>query len=71
MKLSKEMVDAMGGMHSPHYNRFKKFCFTAFTTLRKSANLLVNLIALMVDAGIPDIKFEPDKAVMKVRLSFF
>ena len=30
VKLSKEMVDAMGGTNSPHYTRFKKFSFTAF-----------------------------------------
>ena len=60
------MIDAMGGVTSPHYSRFKKLCFTAFTILRKNANLILNLIALMVDASIPDIKLEPDKAVMKV-----
>ncbi|KAF8896526.1 putative atypical/PIKK/PI3K protein kinase [Infundibulicybe gibba] len=41
---------------SPHYARFKNFSFTAFTILRKSANLILNLVALMVDANIPDIK---------------
>src|ERR1700761_953168 len=50
------MVDGMGGAQSPHYARFKNFCFTAFTILRKSANLMLNLVALMVDANIPDIK---------------
>ncbi|GAA6060356.1 hypothetical protein JCM10212_004540 [Sporobolomyces blumeae] len=70
VKVCKEMVDAMGGMHSPHYARFKSLCYTAFTTLRKNANLLINLVALMVDANIPDIKFEPDKAVMKVQDKF-
>lgn len=60
------MVDAMGGMQSPHYARFKSLCYTGFTTLRKNANLLINLVALMVDGNIPDIKLEPDKAVMKV-----
>ncbi|GAA5895415.1 phosphatidylinositol 3-kinase VPS34 [Sporobolomyces salmoneus] len=70
VKVCKEMVDAMGGVHSPHYSRFKSLCYTAFTTLRKNANLLINLVALMVDANIPDIKFEPDKAVMKVQDKF-
>lgn len=68
VKVCKEMVDAMGGMHSPHYARFKSLCYTAFTSLRKNANLIINLVALMVDANIPDIKMEPDKAVLKVRL---
>ncbi|KIY68853.1 atypical PIKK PI3K protein kinase, partial [Cylindrobasidium torrendii FP15055 ss-10] len=56
VKVCKEMVDGMGGAQSPHYARFKNFCFTAFTILRKNANLLLNLVALMVDANIPDIK---------------
>ena len=46
----------MGGARSTHYARFKNFCFTAFTILRESANLILNLVALMVDASIPDIK---------------
>jgi phosphatidylinositol 3-kinase len=50
------MVDAMGGASSVHHARFRSFCFTAFSILRKSANLILNLIALMVDANIPDIK---------------
>ncbi|KAF8322549.1 phosphatidylinositol 3-kinase [Clavulina sp. PMI_390] len=56
VKVCKEMVDGMGGAQSAHYNRFKNFCFTAFTILRKRANLILNLVALMVDANIPDIK---------------
>lgn len=50
------MVDGMGGANSNHYSRFKNYCFTAFTILRKSANLILNLVSLMVDANIPDIK---------------
>ena len=50
------LVDAMGGVQSVHYQRFKTFCFTAFTSLRKSANLILNLVTLMVDANIPHIK---------------
>ncbi|KAF9520869.1 hypothetical protein BS47DRAFT_1370322 [Hydnum rufescens UP504] len=56
VKVCKEMVDAMGGASSSHYARFKNLCFTAFTILRKSANLILSLVALMVDANIPDIK---------------
>lgn len=67
VKVCKEMVDALGGIHSPHYARFKSLSFTGFTTLRKNANLLINLVALMVEADVPDIRVEPDKAVMKVR----
>lgn len=64
------MVDAMGGTTSPHYLRFKSLCYTAFIGLRKNANLIINLVSLMIDANIPDIKLEPDKAVSKVQEKF-
>ncbi|KAH7390258.1 kinase-like domain-containing protein [Cadophora sp. MPI-SDFR-AT-0126] len=70
MKLCKEMVDGMGGASSEQYRQFKQYCFTAYTTLRKSSNLILNLFSLMVDANIPDIKIEPDKVVLKVKERF-
>lgn len=70
MKLSKEMVDCMGGVQSDEYQQFKQYCFLAYTALRKSSNLILNLFSLMVDANIPDIRLEPDKAVLKVRERF-
>ncbi|KAI7904394.1 kinase-like domain-containing protein [Cokeromyces recurvatus] len=70
MKLCKEMIEAMGGANSPHYLNFQQYCYTAFTTLRRNANLILNLFSLMVDANIPDIKIEPEKAVMKVQEKF-
>ncbi|KAJ0272211.1 hypothetical protein COL940_010567 [Colletotrichum noveboracense] len=70
MKLSKEMVDCMGGVNSPQFKQFKSYCFMAYSALRKSSNLILNLFSLMVDANIPDIRLEPDKAVLKVRERF-
>lgn len=70
MKLTKEMVDCMGGQDSQHYDKFKQYCFLAYTALRKSSNLILNLFGLMIDANIPDIRLEPDKAVLKVRERF-
>ncbi|XP_045775487.1 phosphatidylinositol 3-kinase catalytic subunit type 3 [Maniola jurtina] len=67
MKLSKEMVEAMGGVHSEHYHEFRKLCYTAFLHLRRHANLVLNLFSLMTDASVPDIALEPDKAVKKVQ----
>ncbi|KAG9030421.1 Phosphatidylinositol (PI) 3-kinase [Tulasnella sp. UAMH 9824] len=52
IKLCPEMVDGMGGAESPHYAQFKILCFTAFGILRKSAKLIINLVALMEDANI-------------------
>ncbi|GBP18681.1 Phosphatidylinositol 3-kinase catalytic subunit type 3 [Eumeta japonica] len=67
MKLSREMVEAMGGVHSEHYHEFRKQCYTAFLHLRRHANVVLNLFSLMVDASVPDIALEPDKAVKKVQ----
>lgn len=70
MKLSKEMVEAMGGVNSEHYHEFRKLCYTAFLHLRRHANLILNLFSLMVDASVPDIALEPDKTVNKVQDKF-
>lgn len=70
MKLSREMVEAMGGASSQAYQKFKSYCFIAFNSLRKNANLILNLFSLMVNANVPDIAIEPDKAVFKVRFIY-
>ncbi|KAL2161325.1 hypothetical protein VTH06DRAFT_8546 [Thermothelomyces fergusii] len=70
MKLSKEMVDCMGGSGSEHYRQFKQYCFLAYSALRKNCNLILNLFTLMANANIPDIKLEPDKAALKVKERF-
>lgn len=70
MKLSKEMVEAMGGTNSEHYQQFRKLCYTAFLHLRRHSNLILNLFNLMIDANIPDIALEPDKTVKKVQDKF-
>nr|XP_023013306.1 phosphatidylinositol 3-kinase catalytic subunit type 3 isoform X1 [Leptinotarsa decemlineata] len=67
MKLSREMVDAMGGVNAEHFQEFRKLCYTAFLHLRRHANLMLNLFSLMVDTSVPDIALEPDKAVRKVQ----
>ena len=73
MKLCREMVEGMGGSGSTQYADFKSYCFTAYTTLRKSSNLILNLFSLMVDANITDIRLmqrEAGGAVEKVRERF-
>ncbi|GMT28196.1 hypothetical protein PFISCL1PPCAC_19493, partial [Pristionchus fissidentatus] len=66
MKLTSEMIAAMGGQNSDQWKRFVSFCDQAFQILRRHANLILNLFSLMLDAGIPDIALERDKAVAKV-----
>jgi phosphatidylinositol 3-kinase len=70
MKLSKEMIETFGGMNSDHFGEFKKECYTAYLSLRRHANLILNLFSLMVDASVPDIALEPDKIVKKIQEKF-
>ena len=75
MKLSVEMIDGLGGSSvekqpESQFHEFRQYCFTAFTTLRRSSSLILNLFALMQDANIPDIKLAGDQAVKKVEERF-
>ncbi|KAJ2882438.1 Phosphatidylinositol (PI) 3-kinase [Coemansia aciculifera] len=70
MKLCKEMVEAMGGMESLMYQRFKSHCFVAFSILRKSSNLILNLFSLMIHSNIPDVAVAPDQVVAMVQDKF-
>ena len=66
------MVDTLGGANSVHWFKFKQLCCEAFIILRRSSNLLLNLLHLMVDANIPDISLntEPDKSLLKLQEKF-
>ena len=66
-KLSKDMVEAMGGAQSEEMRRFRSHCYNAFLILRKQANLILNLFALMVKSSVQDIALDPHKTVMKVQ----
>jgi len=70
MKLCKEMVEGMGGANSKHYLQFKQLCCEAYNNLRKSANLILKLFSLMVDANIPNISIDPEKSILKVQEKF-
>lgn len=70
MKLTREMVEAMGGPTSDFYREFLNLSHTAFLHLRRHSNLILNLFSLMVDANVPDIALEPDKTVKKVQDKF-
>ena len=70
MKLTREMVEVMGGTSSDLYREFLNLSHTAFLHLRRHSNLILNLFSLMVDANVPDIALEPDKTVKKVQDKF-
>ncbi len=45
------------------------YCCEAYNILRKSANLLLNLLHLMAGASIPDIQSDPEKAMLKLQVA--
>jgi len=47
MKLSKEMVEAMGGINSEYYYKFRKQCYKAFLHLRRLVESCVPQMLLM------------------------
>jgi Phosphatidylinositol 3- and 4-kinase/Phosphoinositide 3-kinase family, accessory domain (PIK domain)/Phosphoinositide 3-kinase C2 len=70
MRLTKEMIDGMGGPDSANYGRFKGYCCQAFNILRKSANLILSLLNLMRDAGIEALAEAPDAVLGKMLEKF-
>lgn len=65
-RLTKEMIDGMGGMESKEYRQFCSLACQAFNTLRKSAGLILNLLHLMGDAGIEDLSNNPSADALGV-----
>ena len=63
IKMSKDMVEAMGGANSEEMKKFRSYCYNAFLLLRKHSNLILNLFVLMLSSNVGDIALEPDKAV--------
>ena len=59
-RFTKEMADAMGGLQSKEYHDFKSYCCQAYYWLRKSSDLILNLLSLMSEAGIPDLSINAD-----------
>jgi phosphatidylinositol 3-kinase len=66
-KLSREMVEAMGGADSECYRAFCAHACEAYNILRKSASLILSLFHLMAGAAIPDIRSDPEKAMLKLQ----
>ena len=70
MKLCAPMVEAMGGSDSPYYRAFRTYCCEAYNILRKSASLILSLFHLMAGAAIPDVRQDPEKAMLKLQVLF-
>ena len=57
----------MGGADSEHYRQFRAYCCEAYNVLRRSANLILSLFHLMAGAAVPDVKLDPEKALLKLQ----
>ena len=55
MKLNPDMIKCMGDKGSKDFERFKNKCINAFWVLRENARLIVNMLYLMIDSGIPEL----------------
>ena len=69
-RLAPQMVDAMGGEGHELFARFRRYCCQAYNCLRGSANLILTLLGLMVDAGIKDLAADPPLVLAKVEEKF-
>lgn len=65
--IPRAIIDGMGGPESREYRQFVQLCCEALNILRKSANLLLSLIYLMAGSSIPDIRSDPEMAMLKVQ----
>lgn len=80
MKLTKEMVEAMGGPGSPyfrkhkktseHYSKFQKLCCQAYNIMRKSASLVLNRLSLMREARLESLSVDADTTLAKLQERF-
>jgi len=50
------MVRGMGGIDSPNYQIFKQKTMDALIHLRNYRHLILNILLLMIDSGISDLK---------------
>ena len=71
-RFTKEMAEVLGGTEGEMFQQFKSLACQAYNWLRKSANLILNLLELMVDARIPDLSVytNPQAALNRVKDRF-
>ncbi|SSD58293.1 related to Phosphatidylinositol 3-kinase VPS34 [Saccharomycodes ludwigii] len=70
MKLPPQIIEAFGGIDSANYDKFRSYCFVAYTILRRNSGLILNLFELMKNSEIPDIKLDPESALNQVKEKF-
>lgn len=63
--LTPDFAYVMGGKGSEGFKRFEALCVKAFNLLRKEAALFLNLFALMLSSGIPELRTVDDISYLR------
>jgi len=50
-----DFAHVMGGQNSPDFKYFVDLCCTSYNVLRKHATVFINLFAMMLSTGIPEL----------------
>lgn len=53
MRLTRHMVQAMGGANSAGFEQFRQYCHSAYSALRRNSGLILSLFSLMSESGLP------------------
>ena len=53
IRITAEMIDAMGGLNSKHYANFKEYCGKAYNCLRRHSSLFYILLLDLLDFNPP------------------
>ncbi|KAK5582911.1 hypothetical protein RB653_004500 [Dictyostelium firmibasis] len=64
-----DMCYLMGGKESFKFSQFVNYCCTAYNIVRKNAKLFMNLFAMMVSTGIPELQSMNDLNYLKESFS--
>ncbi|KAI3633738.1 hypothetical protein MIR68_008685 [Amoeboaphelidium protococcarum] len=67
-KLTKEMVDIMGGRDSDDYQKFVELCVRAFLVARPYAEQIIDMVQMMLGSGLPC--FKPAQTIYGLRSRF-
>ena len=54
------MAYVMNGTQSEQFKTFKELCCKAYNILRRNSHVFINLLAMMLSTGIPELRSERD-----------
>ena len=63
-----EFANALGGSQSMMYRKFEQYCCDAYNIVRRHANHLIMLFALMISCGIPELQSHDDIMWLREKL---